>query len=101
MPEATTAPRTHARLCPNDRSGQDVIAGVAELPVGAAAGLFAGCVGDGVGVRAVQARDGVEASAVGGGYLLEVLASEGEGPEFAGVGDGARVRYSHGRQPPL
>jgi hypothetical protein len=45
-----------------------VIAGVAELPVGAAAGLFAGGVGDGVGVIAVQARDGVAAAAVA--YML-------------------------------
>ena len=70
---------------------------MAQLPIAAAAGLFAGGVGVGdivVGVISVQARDGVEASEVGEGDLLEVLLGEDQGPLFAGVGDGARVRYT-------
>jgi hypothetical protein len=41
-----------------------VIAGVAELPIGAAAGLFASRVGDNVVVITVQARDGVGTAAM-------------------------------------
>jgi hypothetical protein len=90
MPGPTPTPQAHARLGPDYRSRQDVIAGVAGLPIGAAAGLFASGIGDAVGVLAVQARDRVEACAVGERDLLEALLGEGEGPEFAGVGDGAR-----------
>jgi hypothetical protein len=54
---------------------------VAELPIAAAAGLFAGGVGDGVAVLTVQARDGVEASAVACGDLLEALLGKLEAAE--------------------
>jgi hypothetical protein len=80
MPETMSTASTDARLGADDCGGQDVIAGVAELPVGAAAGLFAGGVGDVVGVLSVQTRDGVAAAAVGEGDLLEALFGEHEGP---------------------
>src|SRR5215210_4173870 len=96
MPETTPTPGTHARLRADNRSGQDVIASVPELPIAAAAGLITGGVGDGVFVLAVQARDGVAAAAVASGDLVETLLGEHEGPKLAGVGDGARLRYSHG-----
>jgi hypothetical protein len=95
MPEAPPAPRTHARLGPNHCGGHHVIAGAAELPVGAAAGLFACRVGDVVAMLTMQARDGVGAAATGERDLLKVHAGEVEGPEFAGV-EGALVRYSSG-----
>jgi len=87
MPEPTAATGTDARLCADDADGQDVIAGVPELPILALAGLFAGGVGDAVGAAA-GSRDGVEASAVGCGDLLEATRGEGEGAKFAGVGAG-------------
>src|SRR5215216_1698152 len=96
MPETTPAAGTDARLCAHDRGGQDMIAGVVELPIGTVAALLTSGVGDVVAVLAMQARDGVEASAVACCDLLEALLGKHEGPEFAGVGDGARVRYSSG-----
>jgi hypothetical protein len=80
MPETVSTACTEARLCPNHRSSQDVIASVAELPVGAVAALPVSGVGDAVGVLAVQARDGVATATVGEGDLLEVHFGEGEGP---------------------
>jgi hypothetical protein len=59
MPETVSTSGTDARLGTDHRSGQDVIAGVTELPVGAAAGLFACRIGDVVGVVTAQARDSV------------------------------------------
>jgi hypothetical protein len=95
MPETVSTASTDARLGPDHSSSQDVIAGMAELPIGAVAGLLTSRVGDVVGVLAVQARDVVVPAAMACGDLLEVVLGEGHGPEFAGVGDGARVRYSH------
>jgi hypothetical protein len=94
MPEAPTATGANSRLRPDYRGGQDVIAGVPEVPILAGAGFIAGGVGDVVVVLAVQARDGVEASAVGEGYLLEVFLCERQGPKFAG-GWVRGLRYSH------
>jgi hypothetical protein len=95
MPETMSTASTDARLGADDCGGQNVIAGVAKLPVGAAAGLFACRVGDVVAMLTMQARDGVGAAATGERDLLKVLAGEVEGPEFAGV-EGALVRYSSG-----
>jgi hypothetical protein len=97
MPEPTAATGTDARLCADDADGQDVIAGVPELPILALAGLFAGRVGDAVGAAA-GSRDGVEASSVRCGDLLEATRGEGEGAKFAGVAVGVVrwVRYPCG-----
>jgi hypothetical protein len=81
VPEMATAPGADARLRADDRGGQDVVAsGSPYLLIGAVAGLFAGGVGDVVGVLSVQTRDGVAAAAVGEGDLLEALFGEHEGP---------------------
>jgi hypothetical protein len=96
MPETVSTASTDARLSPDHHSGQDVIAGVAELPISAAAGFFAGGVGDGVAVLAVQARDGVETTTVGEGNLLEALLGEPKASSLAGVIPG-RLRYTDGR----
>jgi hypothetical protein len=64
MPEAAPAASADASLGSDDRSSQDVIAGVAELPIGAATGLFASGVGDNVVVITVQARDSVGTAAM-------------------------------------
>jgi hypothetical protein len=92
MPETTSAASADARLRADDTDGQDVIAGVAELPIGTMAALVMSGVGDGIGVLTMQARDGVEASAVASGDLLEVVLCQSEGPKLAGVGVGA-VRW--------
>ena len=91
MPKAAPTPRADAGLRTNNRGGQDVIAGVAELPIAAAAGLGAGGVADGVGAAA-RCRDLVEAAAMASGDLLEAFAGELEGPVFAGIGTGGGVR---------
>ena len=95
MPKAAPTPRADAGLGPNHRAGQDVIAGMAELPIAAAAGLGTGAVADGVGTAA-RCRDLVEASAVASGDLLEVFAGESERPKLAGIGAGRWVRYPCG-----
>jgi hypothetical protein len=70
MPETMSTASTDARLGADDCGSQNVIAGVAELPIAAAAGLFTGRVGDVVGVLAVQARDGVGTAAMRSGDFL-------------------------------
>ncbi len=85
------------RLGPHDGDGLDVIADVAVLPAEALTRLLACRVGDVVTpLAAARSRDGVAASAVRRGNLLEALFGEGEGPEFAGVGTGGGVRYPCG-----
>jgi hypothetical protein len=96
MPEAAPAASADASLSRDHRSRQDVIAGVAELPIGATAGLFASGIGDTIGVLAVQTRDGVAATSVREGDFLKALLGEPKASSLASVGDGALVRYSHG-----
>ena len=64
IPDTAPTASTDARLGPDDAGGHHVIAGVAELPIAAAAALRVAGVGDVVAVLAVQARDGVAAAAV-------------------------------------
>jgi hypothetical protein len=79
MPEAVSAASTNARLGSDDGRSQDVIAGVPELPISAAADLMTGGIGDGVAVLTVQTRNGVATATVGEGNRLEALLGKCEG----------------------
>jgi hypothetical protein len=101
MPEAAPAASADTSLGSDDGGSQDVIAGVAELPIATAAGLFASGIGDAVGVLAVQARDSVAATSVREGDFLEALLGEPKASSLAGVYPGRLLYTGGGHRGPL